>query len=59
MTSIATHISTFLQDYLPRQRGSSEHTCDTYAYSFQLLFQFAGQRAVKGATRETARIGLQ
>jgi len=44
MTSIATHISTFLQDYLPRQRGASEHTCDTYAYSFQLLFQFASDR---------------
>ena len=44
MISIAPHISSFLQDYLPRQRGASEHTCDTYAYSFQLLFHFASDR---------------
>ena len=44
MSCIATHISAFLQDYLPRQRGASEHTCDTYAYSFQLLFEFASNR---------------
>ncbi|MCP4318979.1 MAG: tyrosine-type recombinase/integrase [Hyphomicrobiales bacterium] len=41
MTPIATHITVFLQNYLPRQRGSSPHTCETYAYSFQLLFTFA------------------
>ena len=44
MISIAFHISSFLQDYLPRQRGASEHTCDTYAYSFQLLFHFASDQ---------------
>lgn len=44
MTPVAPHITTFLQDYLPHQRGASEHTCDTYAYSFQLLFHFASER---------------
>jgi len=44
MTPVAPHITTFLQDYLPIQRGASEHTRDTYAYSFQLLFHFASER---------------
>lgn len=44
MTPIAPHITAFLQDYLPIQRGVSEHTGDTYAYSFQLLFNFASDR---------------
>jgi len=44
MTSIAPHISAFLQDYLAIQRGASQHTCDTYAYSFQLLFDYASRR---------------
>ena len=34
----------FLQEYLPRQRGASQHTCDSYAHGFQLLFDFASRR---------------
>ena len=49
MTPIASHIEAFLRDYLPTQRGASPHTCDTYAYSFKLLFIFASQR-LKAAT---------
>ena len=44
MTSIAPHIEAFLRDYLPKQRGASQHTCDSYADGFKLLFNFAGQR---------------
>ena len=44
MTPIAPHISAFLRERLPLQRGASEHTCDSYAYAFQLLFQFASKR---------------
>jgi len=44
MTPIAPHIEAFLRDYLPSQRGSSQHTCDSYAYGFKLLFKFAAQR---------------
>lgn len=44
MTAIAPYMSTFLNDYLVKQRGSSAHTCETYAYSFQMLFQFASER---------------
>jgi integrase/recombinase XerD len=44
MTSIAPHMSAFLRERLPLQRGASAHTCDSYAYAFQLLFQFASKR---------------
>jgi integrase/recombinase XerD len=44
MTPIAPHISAFLRERLPLQRGASDHTCDSYAYAFQLLFQFASAR---------------
>lgn len=44
MTPIASHITTFLRERLPIERCASPHTCDTYAYAFQLLFEFASQR---------------
>ena len=44
MTAIAPHIAAFLRERLPVQRGASQHTCESYAYAFQLLFQFASQR---------------
>jgi integrase/recombinase XerD len=44
MTAIAPHITTFLRERLPVQRGASVHTCDSYAYAFQLLFEFASQQ---------------
>jgi site-specific recombinase XerD len=31
----------FLREHLVRHRGASQHTCDSYAYSFQSLFEFA------------------
>ena len=44
MTAIAPHITAFLREYLPLQRGVSAHTCDSYAYSFQLLFDYASRQ---------------
>lgn len=44
MIAIAPHITAFLRERLPVQRGASTHTCDSYAYAFQLLFQFASPR---------------
>jgi integrase/recombinase XerD len=44
MTSIAPHIAAFLRECLPLQRGASPHTCESYAYTFQLLFEFASDR---------------
>ena len=45
MTSIAPHIEAFLREHLARHRGASAHTCDSYAYSFQSLFEFAAAQA--------------
>ncbi len=47
MTPIAPHITEFLQERLPIDRGASIHTCDSYAYAFQLLFEFASKRLKK------------
>jgi site-specific recombinase XerD len=44
MTAIAAHMETYLRDYLAKQKGASQYTCETYACSFQLLFNFASQR---------------
>ena len=44
MTLIAPHIEAFLHEHLGHHRGASQHTCDSYAYSFQLLFEFAAKR---------------
>src|SRR5579863_938913 len=44
MTPIAPLIEAFLRETLVHQRGASQHTCDSYAQSFQLLFQFAAAR---------------
>jgi integrase/recombinase XerD len=55
MTPIAPHITAFLRDHLVEQRGASEHTRDSYAYSFQLLFRFASQEI----HRAPSDIGLE
>jgi integrase/recombinase XerD len=44
MTPIAPHITAFLRDHLAVARGASRHTCDTYAYAFQLLFEFMSRK---------------
>lgn len=41
MTPIASHITDLLQQYLPVERGASVNTCESYAYAFKLLFEYA------------------
>jgi len=41
MTPIASHITVFLQQFLPVERGVSVNTCESYAYAFKLLFEYA------------------
>jgi site-specific recombinase XerD len=43
MNLIAPHIEAFLREHLGHHRGASQHTCDSYASSFQLLFEFAAK----------------
>jgi site-specific recombinase XerD len=44
MTPLAPHLTAFFREYLPGTRACSAHTCDAYAYSFQLLLCFAADR---------------
>jgi integrase/recombinase XerD len=44
MTPIAPLITSFLREHMPIERGSSPHTCETYAHAFRLLFLFASKR---------------
>jgi len=44
MTKLAPYLTAFLLEYLPGDRACSAHTCDAYAYSFQLLLCFAAER---------------
>ena len=42
MTLLGPHITAVLQQRLPIERRASPHTCDSYAYAFRLLFEYAG-----------------
>lgn len=44
MTALAPHLGSFLQEHLPDERGASVHTCETYAYGFQLLLCYVATR---------------
>jgi integrase/recombinase XerD len=44
MTSLAAHVSAFLRERLPLERRASERTCDTYALTLRLLFEFGAQK---------------
>jgi site-specific recombinase XerC len=44
MTTLAQHLTAFLRERLPVHRRASPHTCDAYAYAFQLLLTFASDK---------------
>lgn len=44
MTALAPFLSSFLLEHLPKERRTSQHTCEAYALSFQLLLGFAASR---------------
>lgn len=44
MTQLAPLITSFLREHMPHQRGYSPRSCETYAVSFKLLFEFAAKR---------------
>lgn len=57
MTTLASHLSNFLREYLPRDRSASTHTCETYAYTLMLLLRFTAERlTVKPSQIELAQI---
>lgn len=44
MTLLGSHLAVFLREYMPRDRRVSVHTCEAYAYAFELLVRFAAAR---------------
>lgn len=44
MTPIPPLITYFLREYLPKERGFAQNTCETYAYAFQLFLEFASTK---------------
>ena len=44
MTRLSPVMAAYLRDYLPRQRGFSNHSCTTYAHGFKLLLSFVAER---------------
>lgn len=44
MTSIAPRLEAFFRERLPIERGASINTCDSYAYAFKLLLEYASLR---------------
>lgn len=44
MTPIAPHITAFLRRRLVEEQNASSNTCESYAYAFKLLFEFAAER---------------
>lgn len=44
MTPLAPHLTSFLLERLKLHQQASPNTCDTYAYAFQLLLNFASKQ---------------
>ena len=44
MAELAPPLAMFLQEYLPRDRGTSRHTVESYALCFKLLVVFAADK---------------
>jgi integrase/recombinase XerD len=44
MTALAPHVSAFFQERLALERRASANTCDSYAYAFKLLLEYASKR---------------
>jgi len=44
MTALAPHLSAFFQERLTLERRVSVNTCDSYAYAFKLLLNYASKR---------------
>ncbi len=47
MTPIAPLITDYLRVYLPRDRGFSSHTCESYSHAYRLLFTFVAKKLKK------------
>src|SRR6516225_905521 len=44
MTALAPHVTAFFRERLTLERRASANTCDSYAYAFKLLLEYASKR---------------
>ena len=44
MTPLATYLTCFFSEHLPRERGASRNTIESYAYTFELLVAYVARR---------------
>jgi site-specific recombinase XerD len=51
MTALAPHLTAFFQERLAVERHASVNTCDSYAYAFKLLLDFASKRMKRAPSR--------
>ena len=47
MTPMAPHVTSFLRERLPVERGASAHTCEAYSYGLKLFFEYASSKLGK------------
>ena len=59
MTRLATPLAAFLREHLPRDRGASRHTVESYSTSFRLLAAFAADRhGIRPCTLEVGHLDV-
>ena len=59
MAELAPPLATFLRDYLPRDRGTSRHTVESYALCFKLLVVFAADKhGIRPCTLEIGHLDI-
>jgi len=59
MAELAPPLATFLRDHLPRDRGTSRHTVESYALCFKLLVVFvADKRGIRPCTLEIGHLDI-
>src|SRR5215468_227536 len=51
MTALAPHVSAFFRERLTLERRASANTCDSYAYAFKLLLEYASKRLKRAPSR--------
>jgi site-specific recombinase XerD len=51
MTALAPHLTAFFQERLAVERHASVNTCDSYAYAFKLLLDYASKRLKRAPSR--------
>ena len=59
MAELAPPLATFLREYLPRDRGTSRHTVESYALCFKLLVVFAADKhGIRPCTLEIGHLDI-